>query len=328
VPSKRGLGRSGLDSMFEPVKRVVKEKQNGENVGEAAIKDLSPNPYQPRHTFDEEALRELTDSIRQSGVIQPLIVRRKGKGYEIVAGERRWRAARAAGLSKVPVVVREYDDPTMMEVALIENMQRSDLDPLEEASGIKAMMDALKLTQETAAKRLGMSRTALANLLRLLNLPGKAANLVAEKKLTMGQVRPLLGLDNPEQIDRLAQRAAEEGWSARMVEEFVAGEKSGMKERELLDQLDKNREDARNNRKARAKAKKAIKQSQNVYVKAFQEELTQYLGTKVRIQPDKKENGGRIVIEYYSDDDLDRVLELLKREKGSKRDGRSNPFTV
>ena len=225
---KGGLGMTGLDKMFggrrtkaPAPKPVVEEKKAGETVGEVALKNLKPNPYQPRKTFDPDKLRELEESIRQSGVIQPLIVRKKGRQYEIVAGERRWRAAKAAGLTKVPVVVREYDDSAMMEVALVENMQRSDLDPIEEARGIKNMMDALKVTQEEAAKRLGMSRAALANSLRLLKLPEGAAQLVTDKKLTAGQVRPLLSLTDPQQIDKLALRAAEEGWSARMVEEYV-----------------------------------------------------------------------------------------------------------
>lgn len=234
MPSKRGLGKNGLDVMFEPVKKVVKERQAGENVGELAVKNLIPNPYQPRHTFDEKALEELTQSVQESGIIQPLIVRKKGRTYEIVAGERRWRAAKAAGLVKVPVVIRDYDDATMMEVALVENMQRSDLDPIEEARGIKNMMDALKVTQEEAAKRLGMSRAALANSLRLLKLPEGAAQLVTDKKLTAGQVRPLLSLTDPQQIDKLALRAAEEGWSARMVEEYVTSEKEGLSERNKL----------------------------------------------------------------------------------------------
>jgi ParB family chromosome partitioning protein len=328
VSGKRGLDKSGLDSMFEPLKKVVREKQSGETVVEVAVKNLLPNPFQPRHTFDEKALGDLTESIRQSGVLQPLIVRKKGRAYEIVAGERRWRAAKAAGLNKVPVVIRNYDDPMMMEVALIENMQRSDLDPLEEARGIKAMMDALGLTQDAAARRLGMSRTSLANLLRLLNLPAKAAELVSARRLTMGQVRPLLGLNKAEQIEKLASRAAEEGWSARMMEEYVAGEKSGLKQKELLEQLNQKREENKEGKKAKEKAKKAIRQSQNVYVKAFQEELTEFLGTKVRIQPDKKENGGRIVIEYYSDEDLDRVLELLKDNSNEKKNRSSRSFTV
>ena len=315
MPSKRGLGKNGLDVMFEPVKKVVKERQAGENVGELAVKNLIPNPYQPRHTFDEKALEELTQSVQESGIIQPLIVRKKGRTYEIVAGERRWRAAKAAGLVKGPVVIRDYDDATMMEVALVENMQRSDLDPIEEARGIKNMMDALKVTQEEAAKRLGMSRAALANSLRLLKLPEGAAQLVTDKKLTAGQVRPLLSLTDPQQIDKLA-----------LVEEYVTSEKEGLSEKEQAEKLEA-QQTAKNGKKAKDKARRSVKESQSIYVKAIQEDLTQYFGTKVKVQPDKKEHGGRIVIEYYNEGDLERVMELLKKE-GPALQEEGKPFTV
>ena len=226
---------TGLDKMFggrkpkgAPAARTaVEEKQVGEAVGEVTVKNLKPNPYQPRKTFEPEALRELEESIRQSGVIQPLIVRKKGRQYEIVAGERRWRAAKAAGLTKVPVVVRDYDEDAMMEVALVENMQRSDLDPMEEARGIQQLMETLGLTQEEAARKLGKSRAAVANALRLLKLPAEVAELVSAGKLSPGQVRPLLGLDTPEKINELARKAAEGGWSARIVEEVAKAEKAG-----------------------------------------------------------------------------------------------------
>ncbi len=282
----------------------------------------APSYGEPIIAYDPK----LTQSVQESGIIQPLIVRKKGRTYEIVAGERRWRAAKAAGLVKVPVVIRDYDDATMMEVALVENMQRSDLDPIEEARGIKNMMDALKVTQEEAAKRLGMSRAALANSLRLLKLPEGAAQLVTDKKLTAGQVRPLLSLTDPQQIDKLALRAAEEGWSARMVEEYVTSEKEGLSEKEQAEKLEA-QQTAKNGKKAKDKARRSVKESQSIYVKAIQEDLTQYFGTKVKVQPDKKEHGGRIVIEYYNEGDLERVMELLKKE-GPALQEEGKPFTV
>jgi ParB family chromosome partitioning protein len=317
VPSKKGgLGRNGLDSMFGPMKQAVPDKQSGETVGEISVKNLVPNPYQPRHVFDEEALKELTASVKESGIIQPLIVRKKGRQYEIVAGERRWRAAKNAGLSKVPVVIRSYDDKTMMEVALIENMQRSNLNPMEEARGIKAMMEALSLTQEEVAKRLGKSRTAVANSLRLLNLPEEISQMVAAKALTMGQVRPLLGLKDQEQMVSLAHRAQEEGWSARMVEEYVTGEKNGLKEKAIMEAV----ENVKNGgKKAKEKARKAVRKSQNIYTRTYEEALTEYLGTKVNIQPGRKQHGGKIVIEYYSDEDFERVYMLIKNKKEEKK---------
>lgn len=329
---KGGLGATGLDRMFGSRAKAsapaVEEKKEGDTVTELAVKDLVPNPYQPRHTFDPEKMQDLIYSVKESGVIQPLIVRKKGRQYEIVAGERRWRAAKEAGLAKVPVVVRTYDDAAMMEVALVENLQRSDLDPLEEARGIKRMMEALQLTQEEAAKRLGKSRAAVANTLRLLNLPEAAAQLVAEGQLTAGQVRPLLGLEDPEKITELAQQAAAEGWSARAVEEVVNREKQADQKVDYLQQLNDLLGDEAPE-KGKNKSKKALKKAQNVYVRGFQDQLTEYLGTRVKIEPAKKENGGRIIIEYYNDDDLERVYDLLK-EKDEKPSSSGTPgkFTV
>ena len=295
---KGGLGMTGLDKMFggrrtkaPAPKPVVEEKKAGETVGEVALKNLKPNPYQPRKTFDPDKLRELEESIRQSGVIQPLIVRKKGRQYEIVAGERRWRAAKAAGLTKVPVVVREYDDSAMMEVALVENMQRSDLDPMEEARGIQNLMESLGLTQEEAAAKLGKSRAAVANALRLLKLPPEAAEMVSAGKLTPGQVRPLLGLDAPEKITELARKAAEGGWSARVVEEVAKAEREG-KPWHLYFQTEEDLIPPEKPEKQKKGGKKAAgreSQPQDTDTHAFQEKLIQYLGTRVKIEPFKKD---------------------------------------
>lgn len=334
---KGGLGMTGLDKMFggrrtkaPAPKPVVEEKKAGETVGEVALKNLKPNPYQPRKTFDPDKLRELEESIRQSGVIQPLIVRKKGRQYEIVAGERRWRAAKAAGLTKVPVVVREYDDSAMMEVALVENMQRSDLDPMEEARGIQNMMESLGLTQEEAAAKLGKSRAAVANALRLLKLPPEAAEMVSAGKLTPGQVRPLLGLDAPEKITELARKAAEGGWSARVVEEVAKAEREG-KPWHLYFQTEEDLIPPEKPEKQKKGGKKAAgreSQPQDTDTHAFQEKLIQYLGTRVKIEPFKKDRGGRILIEYYGPEDLERLYDLLKGPE--KTAGRKKPglFTV
>lgn len=327
---KGGLGLTGLDKMFGTRSRkapapVVEERKAEENVGEVAVKSLRPNPYQPRTVFDPDKLRELVESVKHSGVIQPLIVRKKGRQYEIVAGERRWRAAREAGLSKVPVVIRDYDDATMMEVALVENMQRSDLDPLEEARGIQKMMDALGLTQEETAKKLGKSRVAVTNALRLLKLPPAVQDLVSAGKLTAGQARPLLGLSQAPQMEKVASQAVEGGWSARILEEVVKAVKEG-KPYHIYMKTEQNLiEPEKSVRKEKKKKKHAA--DMDVDVKAFQEKLIQYLGTRVKIQPEGKK-GGRILIEYYGDEDLERIYELLKGPESVVKRKAAGRFTV
>lgn len=327
---KGGLGLTGLDKMFGTRSRkapapVVEERKAEENVGQVAVKSLRPNPYQPRTVFDPDKLRELVESVKHSGVIQPLIVRKKGRQYEIVAGERRWRAAREAGLSKVPVVIRDYDDATMMEVALVENMQRSDLDPLEEARGIQNMMDALGLTQEETAKKLGKSRVAVTNALRLLKLPSGVQELVSAGKLTAGQARPLLGLSQAPQMEKVASQAVEGGWSARILEEVVKAVKEG-KPYHIYMKTEQNMiEPEKAVRKG--KKKKSHAADTDVDVKAFQEQLIQYLGTRVKIQPDGKK-GGRILIEYYGDEDLERIYELLKGPESVVKRKAAGRFTV
>ena len=327
---KGGLGLTGLDKMFGTRSKkapapVIEERKAEENVGEVAVKNLRPNPYQPRTVFDPDKLKELVESVKHSGVIQPLIVRKKGRQYEIVAGERRWRAAKEAGLSKVPVVVRNYDDATMMEVALVENMQRSDLDPLEEAKGIQNMMEALGLTQEEAARKLGKSRVAVTNALRLLKLPPEVQELVTAGKLTAGQVRPLLGLPQAAQMVKVATQAVEGGWSARILEEVVKAVKEG-KPYHIYMETEKNLiEPEKAARKG--KKKKAETAATDVDVKAFQEQLIQYLGTRVKIQPDGKK-GGRILIEYYGDEDLERLYELLKGPEPVSKRKAAGRFTV
>lgn len=307
-----GLGKRGLDSVFGGAKEVAAIAK-GESSNELPLKDLVPNPYQPRKTFEPEKMKELENSVRQSGIIQPLIVRKSGKKYEIVAGERRWRAAKAVGLKKVPVVIRKYDDATMKEIALVENLQRSDLDPLEEARGIKAFMDDLSISQTEAAKRLGKSRTAVSNALRLLNLPDEVQGYLASGKLSPGLVRPLLSLDDTESMTRVAKVAAEGEWSVRVMEEFVNAEKEGKKPKLTFTKTKVVFVDTEEEKKP-DEHKDAVKK--DVHTLAFEEQLKDYLGTKVSINPNKNETtGGRIVIEYYSIDDLERLYELLQQKE-------------
>ena len=285
---------------------------------EIPLESIRPNPWQPRKTFDKEKLKELSESIKKHGIIQPLIVRKKGTDYELVAGERRLRAAKLAGLKTVPVLVRDYDEKQMQELSLVENIQRHDLNPLEEAKAIRELMKQCGYTQAQAAERLGRSRAAVANLLRMLNLPKELQALVANETVTAGQMRPLLALADKEQQLQLGKSVAEHSWSARTVEEIVKTVKEG-KELRVLDErvevLDKNGKPAHENgAKNKKKARKETAADRDVHYKQFEENLIEALGTKVRIVT-KNSNTGKIEIDYYSIDDLDRICELLQGKK-------------
>lgn len=301
--NKKGLGK-GLGAIFTDNETIapVEEVQPHEKEIEIAVSDITPNPLQPRKTFDADKLAELTESIKEHGVIQPLIVRKAGGKYEIVAGERRWRAAKSAKLRTVPVIVREYDNAKMAEIALVENIQRHDLNAIEEAEGIKRLMNEFGFNQEQAAKKIGRSRTAVTNILRLLNLPESVRQAVSRETLTMGQVRPLLAIEDKEQQEKLAAFIEEQGLSARMAEELVKKIKAG----EEVD-LSGNKKEI----KEKPAAKKQ-KPEIDVYCRDFENKLIELLGTKVRVVP-KNEKQGKIEIEYYSSEDLERIYELLER---------------
>ena len=321
-----GLGKSGLDSVFGGKKEIVQAFAKGEATGDIAINDLIPNPYQPRKTFEPAKLKELINSIRESGVIQPLIVRKAGEKYEIVAGERRWRAAKEVGLDFVPAVVRKYDDATMMEVALIENMQRSDLNPMEEAEGLRNMMDKLAITQAEVAKKMGMSKTAVSNSLRLLNLPDSIRKFVEKGDMTMGQVRPLLGVGDEKRMEEMAMQIVTNDWSARTVEDVVNEYKEGNTVKVVREKITSLGLDGK---KKKNNVKKTTKKEQDIYAKDFQNDLTEYLGTRVKVVKGRGD-AGKIIIEYYSYDDLERIYELLQKSKISKKDilTRGNNFNI
>jgi len=315
-----GLGKSGLDSVFGGKKEIVQAFAKGEATGEIAINDLIPNPYQPRKTFEPAKLKELVNSIRESGVIQPLIVRKAGEKYEIVAGERRWRAAKEVGLDFVPAVVRKYDDATMMEVALIENMQRSDLNPMEEAEGLRNMMEKLGITQAEVAKKMGMSKTAVSNSLRLLNLPDSIRKFVEKGDMTMGQVRPLFGVGDENRMEELAMQIVTNDWSARTVEDVVNEYKEGNTVKVVREKITSLGLDGK---KKKTTVKKTTKKEQDIYAKDFQNDLTEYLGTRVKVVKGRGD-AGKIIIEYYSYDDLERIYELLQKSKNSYILSKSN----
>ena len=316
--NKKGLGK-GLGAIFTDNETIapVEEVQPHEKEIEIAVSNIIPNPLQPRKTFDADKLAELTESIKEHGVIQPLIVRKNGVKYEIVAGERRWRAAKIAKLKTVPVIVREYDNAKMAEIALVENIQRHDLNAIEEAEGIKRLMNEFGFNQEQAAKKIGRSRTAVTNILRLLNLPASVREAVSRETLTMGQVRPLLSLENAQEQEKLARIIAEQGLSARAVEEIVKKIKNG---EEITFE-----NDAEQTKKAK-ETRKNKKTEISIYCRDFQNRLIELLGTKVKIVP-KNEKQGKIEIEYYSAEDLERIYELLEQQPKQNKIKREK-FTV
>ena len=313
MSKKAGLGK-GLGAIFGENPTPVMEKPEVKEVvegtpQEVAVKDIVANPYQPRKTFDEEKLQELAASIKEYGVVQPLVVRKKGKRYELVAGERRLRASKLAGLKKVPVVLKEYDEAEMMEIALIENIQRHDLNAIEEAQGIKRLMDECKLTQEQVAVKVGRSRTAVANILRLLNLAQEVQDLISQNLLSMGQAKQISTLRSEEEQILVAKSAVEQGWTARTTEEVVREILDGKKVKVVRETVKTifDKED-----KAEKKEPK-VKVKADVFHKDFESKLVELLGTKVKVNPKGNgKKGGTIEIEYYSAEDLERIYEALQ----------------
>lgn len=310
---KGGLGK-GLGAIFgenpNPIAEPEKEKQQEEKPAqEAELKDITANPYQPRRIFDEEKLQELADSIREYGVVQPLVVRKKGKKLELVAGERRLRAAKLAGIKKVPVLVREYTDTQMMEIALVENIQRHDLNPIEEAQGIRQLMQECNLTQEQAAAKVGRSRTAVTNILRLLNLAQKVQDYISNNVLSMGQAKQLVGLPEKQQLE-VAEAIIANGWSARIIEDVVRKLKDGQQVKVVREVVT-----ALQDKEAKTAEKKDKIPEKDVFCTDFENRLIELLGTKVTVMPKARNKGGVIEIEYYSEEDLARIYEALQERK-------------
>ncbi|MFG6113620.1 ParB/RepB/Spo0J family partition protein [Halobacillus sp. MO56] len=279
----RGLGK-GLDAFFTEVKDGEEE-----SIQEVSVKQCRPNPYQPRKRFDSKAIQELQASIEEHGILQPLIVRKSIKGYEIVVGERRYRAAKAAGLAKVPAVIRELTDEQMMELALLENLQREDLSPIEEAEAYKQLINELGITQETLAKRLGKSRSHIANLVRLLSLPEPIIAWINEGKLSMGHGRALLGLKDKEKLVPIAEKIQADIMNVRQVEL-------------LITQLNENNQ--------KKKEKDRSHKKKDIFLQEQEAALRDQLGTGVTIHRGKRK--GKIEIEFFTDDDLNRILEMFE----------------
>lgn len=280
----KGLGK-GINALFSNM-----EVGQEESVQEIKLNEIRPNPYQPRKIFEEDAIQELKESILQHGVLQPIILRKSIKGFEIVVGERRYRAAKEAKLPSIPAVIRNLTEQQMMELALLENLQREDLSSIEEAQAYHTLMDKLDFTQEALAKRLGKSRPHIANHVRLLSLPKPIQQLIAEGKLSMGHGRTLLGLKNKDKLQPLVEKILREQLNVRQVEQ-------------LIQQINQNvpRETKKN------------KPEKDVFIKERESFLQEYFGTSVIIKKQKKK--GKIEIEFFSQDDLDRILELLDSQK-------------
>ena len=280
--NKRGLGK-GLNAIIPTV--AIEEN---DAVNEVPIAEIVPNRFQPRRVFDPEKLAELSDSIRQYGVVQPIIVRKTVSGYELVAGERRWRASQMAGRKTIPAVVREYTDSEMTEIALIENLQRQDLNPMEEALAFRKLMTDFGLTQEEVAVKIGRSRSLIANIVRLLNLQPSVQEHVSRGTLTIGQARPLLAIEQPDLQIEAAVTIIESDLSARDAEELV---------KRLLASP-----------KSKKKAKAAVEKHE-IFIAEAEDQLKMLLGAQVRIKPGKLKS--KIEIEFSSADDLERIIETL-----------------
>lgn len=297
-----GLGK-GLGALLKN-REITPAK---DQVQEIAADEIRANRYQPRQNFDEAALEDLSESIRQYGILQPLIVRRlPEKGYELIAGERRLRAARKAGLEKVPALVREYNDAEISEIALIENIQRENLNIIEEAEAYAFLMQNFQLTQEMLAKKVGRSRPHIANSLRLLELAEPVQDKLIAGELLMGQARPLLALKDEALQVKASEHILAEHLSSRQAEELV---------RCLLDNPAYFDAEAGGPEDETAEAQETQEAQQDAFYQDAVGRLNEYLGTKVRIRPGKKKS--RIEIEFYSEDDLERLLELLEGQKDS-----------
>lgn len=283
--NRKALGR-GLSALIGE----EKQRSGNEDFIEIDIDLLEPNSEQPRTRFNDEKLEELSQSIKSNGLVQPIIVRRKGVNFEIVAGERRWRASQKAGLKKVPAIVKDVSDDKLLELALIENIQRQELNAIEEAKAYKRLIETVGLTQEMIAERVGKNRTFITNYIRLLRLPDDIQLLVSEEKLTAGHARTLLTIENEEIQRKIAKNIIEMSLSVRETEKTVK-------------RLTKNSGEAVEN-------KRVIKKL-DANLKAAEVKLRRHFGTQIKILPDGRGTGGKIEFEYYSESDLDRIFQLL-----------------
>ena len=289
--NRKALGK-GINSLIPDFEMGVPEsRENGPAKNtELLIDEISPNRFQPRKYFDDNKLEELVASIRENGVLQPILVQKSDTGYELVVGERRWRASKKAGLKKIPALIREVTDAQALELAIIENIHRQDLNPIEEAKAYAHLSDEFALTQEMIAKKVGKSRTAVTNTLRLLKLSRNIKEDLISGKISMGHARALLGLDNAGQREALRKEIFKQDLTVRQTESRVSRLKQPVPTKPV-----------------------SLVSKKNIFIKDLAKELERRLGTKVDIKPAKK--GGKLVVTYYSDDDLDRIKDLIGQNK-------------
>ena len=289
--NRKALGK-GINALIPDFEMGVPEShENGPAKNtELLIDEISPNRFQPRKYFDDDKLEELVTSIRDNGVLQPIVVQKVEAGYELVVGERRWRASKKAGLKKIPAVIREVTDAQALELAIIENIHRQDLNPIEEADAYARLADEFALPQEMIAKRVGKSRTAVANTLRLLKLSRNIKEDLISGKISMGHARALLGLDNAGQMEALRKEIFKQDLTVRQIESRVSRLKQSVSKKPV-----------------------SLVSKKNIFIKDLEKEFERRLGTKVDIKPAKK--GGKLVVTYYSDDDLDRIKDLIGQSK-------------
>lgn len=285
------LGR-GLEALLGPISRERAEAAG--TLREVPVESVRPNPYQPRTTIDEAALTELAASIEASGLLQPVVVRPRNGGYELIAGERRWRAATHLGWTKIPAVIKDVDDQTLLTLALIENLQRDDLSPIDEAAGYERLASEFKLPHGEIARMVGRNRSTVANLLRLLKLPAEVQALVHQKSLSEGHARALLGLEDVERMVALAREAVEQGWSVREMESRVRGDESP---EAIAD-------------RATSRRQRSGPRTVSADAKRVEDALRKHFGTDVRVTT-RRRGRGFLTVSYYSNDDLSRLLELI-----------------
>lgn len=291
---KKGLGR-GLNTLIPSVPimdsglaKEVAEKKEDHSISELMmpIQKLEPNPQQPRNQFDEDGLQELADSIKQYGILQPLLVKKRDHYYEIIAGERRWRAAKLAGMKEVPVIVKDFTEREIVEIALIENIQRENLSPIEEAMAYKKLMQDFQLKQDEIAAKVSKSRATITNSLRLLKLDHRVQNMLEDEMISTGHARALLGISDGDMQYQIAMKVFDEKLSVRDIEKLV----------KTMNQPKKGKEQ---------------KDKYSFLYQDLEETMKQILGSKVHIK-NKKDNKGKIEIEYYSRDELERIVDMIK----------------
>ena len=286
--NRKALGK-GINALIPEFEMGISEKETS-LITELLIDEISPNQFQPRNYFDDEKLAELVASIKSHGVLQPVVVQRADSGFELIVGERRWRASKKLGLKKIPAVIREVNDAQSLEIAIIENIHRQDLNPIEEAEAYARLSTEFELTQEMVAEKVGKSRTAIANILRLLKLSRTIKEDLITGKISMGHARALLGLEDSNQRESLRKEIFKQNMTVRQTESRVNKIKKGGIQKILKPN--------------------ALK---NIFIKDLEKDLARRLGTKVDITPRKK--GGKLVVNYYSNEDLERIQVLMGKGK-------------